>query len=71
MAAVTTLLHEIKTVKTAHDNLERERDKLKSDLQVEEKMGKNHFYFVVERLQMSVPVPLRLRLMNNMLNRKI
>ena len=41
MAAVTTLQHEVKTVKTAHDNVERERDKLKSDLQVQQKMEKH------------------------------
>ena len=43
MAAVTTLQHEVKTVKTAHDNVERERDKLKSDLQVKQKMDKRIF----------------------------
>ena len=35
MAAVITLLNEVKTVKTAHGNIARERDKIKSDLQVE------------------------------------
>ena len=43
MAAVTTLQHEVKTIKTAHDNVERERDKLKSDLQVQQKIEKRIF----------------------------
>ena len=34
MAAVNTLQHEIKFVRKAQDNVSRERDKLKSDLQV-------------------------------------
>ena len=35
-AAVTTLQQEVKAVKTSQDNIARERDKLKSDLQVGE-----------------------------------
>ena len=50
MAAVTTLLHEVKTVKNAHENVERERDKLKSDLQVEQKMGKTYFNIFFEKV---------------------
>ena len=40
MAAVATLQHEVKTVRSAHDNIETERDKVKSDLLVLQKMEK-------------------------------
>ena len=71
MAAVTTLNHEVKTVETSHGNVERERDKLKSDLQVQKIMEKHISTFLLKRLRMSVPLPLQLRLMNNMLYRNI
>ena len=43
MAAVTTLQQEVKTVRNAHENVKSERDKLKSDLQVKQKMDKRIF----------------------------